>query len=132
MNRGAKAIKVTQARQAAPAQKVKKAIPALRDRKVLPVTMVIPPSRVLTTSMVQKVTRATKVIRAIRATRVTRVRKESRGLREILARLALTDKVHTPPLKLADTRTPKPISPPTLRQCRGWRPRLRRCKEATI
>lgn len=95
---------------------------------------------------VRKVNKAFKVRKVQRATRlptlilpkrsslhlkdlkVILVRKAFKVKRVKQVRLALTDKVLTLPLRLAATRTHRPIFTLTLPQCRGLRRRLRRFK----
>ena len=79
-----------------------------------------------------KVTKATPAQRVIPAKKATRATQAQRATRASPARRVLPVRAHTPPRRAAATRTRRQISTPTLRPCRGWRPRSRRCEEATV
>lgn len=74
----------------------------------------------------------TPVLKALKVTPGLRVLREILALRVKQVRLALTDKVLTLPLRLADTRTPRPISTPIWRPLRDWHPRCRLFKEVDV
>ena len=101
-------------------QTVRREKTALREQRVTPVKKVI---------LVLKDLKDLKAIKAILDCKDRKAKKAQRETRVLPERLALTVKVLTPLLRLAVTRTPKPISTQTLPRCRDSRRHLRLYKE---